>query len=247
MNTPTAVAEPPAPRLPSKQRTRWWQRPWILPLSLFTVIFLGFAVPPYATLDPELSRFPIREDLAWHYPLMVTHIFGGTIAMLAVCLQVWPWLRRHYPAMHRWSGRVYVFVGVPFVGIPGLILAPLGHTGFGTQVSTVLWALLWLGCTIAGYRMVRQRRYAEHREWMLRSFALILAIAMNRPWAVLCTMALMPQLDTTFGGDIDAMILAIAPTSAWLSWVVNLLIVEWWIQYRKGGGARRRTRSAQVA
>ncbi|WP_269082871.1 hypothetical protein [Allosalinactinospora lopnorensis] len=32
------------------------------------------------------------------------------------------------------------------------------------------------------------------------------------------------------------MIAAIAGSTSWTSWVVNLLIAEWWIQYRRPGG-----------
>ncbi|MBB4934921.1 hypothetical protein F4561_005815 [Lipingzhangella halophila] len=245
MATTTREASPPnPPGASTRTRPRWWRRPWILPLGLATVVFLSFSVPPYLTLDPELSRFPIRDDFPLHYPFMVTHIFAGSIVMLAVCLQVWPWLRQNYPAVHRWSGRTYVMIGIPLVGLPSLVLAPLSHSGLGGQVSNTLWGILWLTCTIVGYRMVRQRRYAEHREWMLRSFALIFAIAMNRLWSTAAVITLMPQLDTTFGGDQQMLIMIAGSTSSWLSWVLNLLIVEWWIQYRRRG---RRTPSRQKA
>lgn len=79
-------------------------------------------------------------------------------------------------------------------------------------------ALLWLPITIAGYRMARQRRFAEHREWMIRSFALTTSIVVNRLWLVLLLLVLWPQLDTTFGGDQTAMINTAAGASVWLSW-----------------------------
>ncbi|OOC53489.1 MULTISPECIES: DUF2306 domain-containing protein [Nocardiopsis] len=233
---PTPTADPPGPR--------WWRRPWILPLALFSLAFLGFALPPYAGLDPEAARFPIREDVPWHYPVMVTHIFGGAVLTLLVILQVWPWLRARHPAVHRWSGRTYVMFGVSFVGVPALLIAPLSHTGISGQASSVVWALLWLSCTVLGYRMARRRRYAEHREWMLRSFVLLFGIALNRPVVFLFILIAIPQLDTTFGGDTDAMAMAIAPASSFLSWVLPLLFVEWWIKYRRPRGPRPGTGAA---
>ncbi|MGH3983912.1 MAG: hypothetical protein ACRDST_14825 [Pseudonocardiaceae bacterium] len=41
-----------------------------------------------------------------------------------------------------------------------------------------------------------------------------------------------------FGGDQEAMITAAVSASVWLSWVVNLLIAEWWLQC--GRAARHR-------
>lgn len=250
--TPPSTTETPQPSASAATRPRvvWWRRPWILPLALLTVVFLGFSLPPYAGLDPDQAR-TFSEDpwrYPWHYPVLVTHIFAGAVIMLAMVLQVWPWLRRHHPKVHRWSGRVYVFVGVPFVGVASLLLSPFSSSGPGTAVSNTLFSLLWLIFTVVGYRMVRQRRYAEHRVWMLRSFALTLAIITNRFWGIACTMLLIPQLDTVFGGDEQALLLVVAPMTSWLSWVVNLLVVEWWIQHRKprrgvrsGGGTRARS------
>ncbi|PRX97823.1 DUF2306 domain-containing protein [Allonocardiopsis opalescens] len=222
---------------------------WLVPLAMVCVAFLAFTLPPYATFDPEQARFPIREDFPPHYPLMVAHIMAGAVMLLITCAQVSPWVRRHHPAVHRWSGRVYVFAGVPLMGLPGLVIAPLSHTGFSTQVSNTLWALLWLGTTVAGYRMARARRYADHREWMLRSFALLWAIVLNRPWAFVCVMVLMPQLETTFGGQEALMIQQAASASSWLSWVTVLIVVELWIQRSRGrrGPARRAAANATAA
>lgn len=239
----TAVEERRTPSEPGKARKSWWRRPWIVPLFLVVVLFLSFSLPPYFGLDPEQARIPIRKDVPWHYTMLVVHIFGGSVAVLAACLQVWPWLRKHYPTVHRWSGRAYVMVGIPFVGIPALFISPLSRSGFGGQVANTLWGILWLTCTILGYRMALKKRYAEHREWMLRSFALIFAIITNRLWGVAAGLALTPQLDTTFGGDTNMLVMVAGPMSIWLSWVTNLIIVEWWMQHTRHRTQRGRRRA----
>ena len=78
---------------------------------------------------------------------------------------------------------------------------------------------------------------------MLRSYALATSIVGNRRWAVLLIVVLLPQLDTTFGGDENAMINTAANASVWLSWVVNLLVVEWWLQRGRARRLQRRERS----
>lgn len=212
-------------------------RSWAPVLALVALIFVAFALPPYLGLDPDGARVPIREDLWWHYPLMVTHIVFGSIALLASCIQISPAIRGRWPIVHRWSGRAYVLGGIPLVGIPALVIAPLSHSGFVTQVSNVMWALLWLGTTIMGYRMVRAKRYAEHRVWMVRSFALIWGIVMNRLWIGPLVLLAMPA-----GMDDDTMLIAVGGTSSWMSWVVNLLIAEWWLTRRGSTGRSRKTR-----
>lgn len=67
----------------------------------------------------------------------------------------------------------------------------------------------------------------------------------NRMWVVIRMSALMPQLDTTYGGDVAALIAVAAPVTSWLGWVVNLLVVEWWLHRRRG--ATRPGRSGRTA
>jgi hypothetical protein len=71
-------------------RTPLVRRPWVVPLVLLTVIFIAYAVPPYLTLDPARARIQSMPPHASYYPLLVTHIFLGSVALLAACLQVWP-------------------------------------------------------------------------------------------------------------------------------------------------------------
>ncbi|CAL9383061.1 hypothetical protein SUDANB121_01107 [Nocardiopsis dassonvillei] len=236
---PPATTTAPRPR-PAPAPVRWWQRPWILPLALFSLTFLLYSVPPYLSLDPADARLPVPETPAWYFPVMLTHIFGGTLLTLLVILQVWPWLRTRYPAVHRWSGRTYVLAGIPLVGIPALLIAPFSSTGFGTQVSNTIWALLWLTFTVLGYVMARRRRFAHHREWMLRSFALIYGIAFNRVVIALLIPFVLVQVQAgTIPDDEQAIAMAVAPASSFLSWVVPLLFVEWWIKYRRPRRSRR--------
>ncbi|OLT29250.1 hypothetical protein BJF83_12495 [Nocardiopsis sp. CNR-923] len=241
MTQPTAAPTPPDSRAPRPPRP-WWRRPWIVPLALFGLVFAAYALPPYTSLDPEQARLPVRDDLAWHYPVLVTHIFAGALLTLIVPLQVWPWLRRRHPSVHRWSGRVYVLLGVPLVGVPGLLLGPLSSVGPDARISNVLWALLWLACTVLGYLAARRRDFARHRAWMLRSFVLLYGVALNRIVLVLLALLMLPWLDSGFGGDVEAMILSVAVSSSYLSWVLPLLAVEWWLGRRAPGRLRTTAR-----
>ncbi|KDN21462.1 DUF2306 domain-containing protein [Amycolatopsis rifamycinica] len=208
-------------------------KPWVLPLGLLVTAFLAFSLPPYLGLDSARSRIP--APTGWYYPVLVTHIGFATIAMVTCALQIWPWLRREHPAVHRRTGRVYVFAGAIPASIAGFVIAlaaPFGPVG---AVSNVLLATLWFGCTVQGYRLARARRFGEHRRWMARSFALCMSIISNRIWGVLWAAVLTPQLDTTFGGSELALGQAIAGITTWTGWVLPLLAAEWWL----GRGRRR--------
>ena len=227
---------PPAPAARQRRDVRWWRRPWIAPLALATLVFLAFSVPRYLSLDPRQAAAygdAPAWSLGWYYPLLVTHIFAGALVMLAVCLQVWPWLRRNHPAVHRWNGRLYAGLGLAAVGIPSVPLAVLSTSGPATAVSTVLWSLLWIACTALGWRAARRRNFAAHRAWMVRSFALIFAIATDRVWIVVYAVTVGPLVDQAGSLGEDGAVMVMAATASWFSWVVNLLIAEWWLQYRR--------------
>ncbi|WP_037078603.1 DUF2306 domain-containing protein [Pseudonocardia spinosispora] len=214
----------------TRNATYWWRRPWIAPLLVLVVLFLVVSLPRYLTLDPAQSLVPPRPGYPPHYALLVGHIFFGSVALLTCCLQVWPWLRRHFPLLHRLAGRAYFFLGVFPAAVLVLGVAPVSSSGFVSSIGNTLLAVLWLYTSVRGYRTARRRRYAEHRRWMIRSFALTTSIVANRVWLFACLAVAETQLDTTYGGNETAMIQAAAGASVWLSWVVNILVAEWWLE-----------------
>ena len=78
-------------------------------------------------------------------------------------------------------------------------------------------ATAWLGTTLVAWRAVRQRRYAAHRRWMIRSFALALSAVTLRVALLVPTLM---QLD----------FLPIYRVTSWASWIVNLLLAELWLR-----------------
>lgn len=210
-------------------------RPWVGPLAVMTVGFIAFSVPPYLGLDPAQARVVLPEDVPFYYPLLVTHIVFGSVALLAACVQVWPWLRQHHPGVHRLGGRVYVAAGALPAGVAVLVISPLGHWGANQQVANTLLALLWLATTVAGYRAARRRCFDAHRRWMIRSVALAFSIVANRLWLIACVLVFAPE-GFTAGGVMDPAATGLAEAigvSSWLSWVVNLLAAEWWLNRRR--------------
>lgn len=241
---------PPAPT----RRRRHPLRTAALPLGLLTVAFLAFALPPYLGLDPARARLPLPSpvEVPWFYPALVAHIGFGTVALLTATMQVWPWLRRRHPGVHRWSGRAYLALGVLPGGVAVLFVAPFALAGGPTgQVANSMLGILWLVTGVAGWRAARARRYAEHREWMLRSVALTFSIVANRFWSTACVLFYVPGI--LDGAEPDPAMLAQAVgVSTWLSWVVNLLVMEWWLQRgrrlhaARAGSPRAGSRSARA-
>lgn len=227
--TRAATADPDRPvRAPLPRRARLG----LALLALLAGAFIAFALPPYLTFDVTRSRIPPPPGFPAYYPLLVAHVVFASLAMATACLQVWPWLRREHPRVHRVVGRVYLFGGVLPGGTFGLIIGAVSPFGPVIRVSNVLLGVLWLTCSIAGFRMAQRRRLAAHRRWMIRSVTLTMSVISNRVWAVIVTLALLPQLPTTFAGNEALMVQSIAGLSGWLGWVIPLLVVEWWLVER---------------
>ncbi|MDX3110288.1 DUF2306 domain-containing protein [Nonomuraea angiospora] len=224
-------------------RPRWWRRPWVAPLAVVAIAFVAFSLPPYLSMNPAMSRVPAPDFFPPHFAVLSLHVIFGSIAMITCCLQIWPWFRERYPQAHRRIGRVYVFGGCLPSGVLGLTVSvTTPYFGPVTAASGVVLASLWVACTLAGWRMARQRRFVDHRRWMVRSFALTLSIITNRLWGVVFVIALSPELETTFHGDEALMASTVSALSAWLGWVLPLLFAEWWLE--RGDAAKRRARAA---
>jgi hypothetical protein len=84
--------------------------------------------------------------------------------------------------------------------------------GFGTL------ALVWLLTAALAFARARQRRFDEHRAWMMRSYSLTLAAATVR-------LAGLPILVLTRHP-------VVAITCTFWSWILNLLVAEWLIRRR---------------
>jgi hypothetical protein len=214
--------EPPRAAGPPPALRPWWRYPWMVPLALVAAGFLALKLPLYLSLDRSRSLVTLDPRYPMHYLFLVAHVTFGTIALLTVCLQVWPWLRRRHPAVHRWTGRVYVFAGVLPCALMALAIMPFSHGPVGNAVA----AVLWLATTAVGFRKGRQRRRAEHRRWMIYSFALTLQIMWGR--VMFIVLPLVPGFDITDPHTLDLTF----ESATWIGFVGNLLAAQWWLERR---------------
>ncbi len=188
-------------------------------LGVSAVLAVGVALASYRYLAELGPPPPNVAGNRFVSPWLVVHAGGASTALLIGWLQFLTGLRARRPAVHRWTGRAYV-IACLVGGLSGLMLAigttagPVGGVGFG------LLAVAWLLTTALGWRTAMERRFAEHRRWMIRSWALTLAAVTLRIYLP-ASMLLPWPMDTSY--------IAIA----WLCWVPNLLITEWWLRRRE--------------
>ncbi len=196
----------------------------LIALAVLLVAFLAVSLPPYLTLDPANSLVPISGRVALHYPMLLGHIVFGTVTLVTVCLQLWPWLRRTHRRVHRISGRVYVFGGMLPSCVLALAVVPLGSLNLLGATGATAWALVGMVTTLRGYRAARARQTREHRRWMVYSFAAAMGIVTGR--VLFLALPAIPGL--AHASDI------VHPLAGfWLGWLVNLAIARWWLNRRR--------------
>lgn len=198
----------------------WWHNVWLVPVAAAVLGFLIYTLPPYLTFDPSKQGAPLNKSVpSLDYALLVAHIWFGTIALVTVVLQVWPWLRRRVPVFHRWVGRTYVWLGA----LPCAILS-LGvnylHTGWHGDIGSYLQGSLLFITAWIGWRAARNRQWVKHRRWMLYTFGMATSIVWGLV-AALTAQYIIPHADFTY----------VIEWSRWGGWLINLFLVKWYLDW----------------
>lgn len=181
---------------------------WALAQGLFSSHYLFFSPENYSFVQQHLTYAASAGSI-------LSHIGLGIIALVTGSLQFSRRLRQRRPKLHRRLGYVY-FATVLCSGVSALIFAPEAHGGASNTAAFSLLAVLWLGSTITAVNFARRGRLVEHRQWMMRSYALTFAAA---------TLRLQLGLFIALGLTFDQAYLIVP----WTAWIVNLILVEWWL------------------
>ena len=161
-----------------------------------------------------------------HFPILLAHITGGSVALLLGPWQFSTKLRERALNLHRWLGRFYL-VEVLIGSIGGFAMAVVSSEGLPTHVGFGILAVLWFFTGLQAYRKVRLGDIEAHRQWMIRNFALTFAAVTLRIQLPL----MLALLHWPFRPSYI--------TVSWLCWVPNLLIAEWIVRRRMTSPAPR--------
>ena len=115
-------------------------------------------------------------------------------------------------------GKVYLVAG-SIGALGGLYMSFFSYAGAATGVSFFLLGTGVLTSNALAFAAIRRRDITTHREWMTRSFALLLAAVTLRIYA--------GPLEAAFGEYTGYIIVA------WVCWVPNLVVAEWAIRRQR--------------
>ena len=144
------------------------------------------------------------------------HLAGSLVALAVGPPQLNRRLRNRALGLHRWGGRVYV-MAVLVGGAGGFALAMRSDQGLITHLGFGALAVIWLFCTVQGYRAIRAGDEVVHRAWMIRSFALTFAAVMLR---------IILPLELASGVPFPTAYRIVS----WACWVPNLVVAEWLVR-----------------
>jgi uncharacterized membrane protein len=165
-----------------------------------------------AALDGIFARHPI---------LTFVHIVPGLLFMLLGPFQFSRRIRARHLRWHRLNGRIFVACGL-VIGISALVMS-FGMPAIGgvnQAAATTLFASFFLFALGKAFWHIRRREIALHREWMIRAFAIGLAVATIRPIVGIffATSRLSGLTPHEFFG-----------IAFWIGFVLQLIAAEGWI------------------
>lgn len=188
------------------------------------LVFMAVAIAGYSfsylNFNPEFGFLSIKPDalkesLFWKIAFYLHVSFGGA-ALISGALQ-FPERLRNRLKLHRLLGKAYL-AGITVGGLAGFVLSIFAEGGILAKIGFNLLAITWLFTSWMAYQKIRERDIDSHRQWMIRSYAACCAAITLRIILPLETVLLQMDFAQAY------------PIVAWLCWVPNLLLAEWYIR-----------------
>ena len=195
----------------------------LLGLAFFSFLMIRLTLP-YTAMRSDVNFLLTKQSIYHirHWRIsFYTHVFTSCVVLIAGFTQFAPRLLLRRPRVHRLMGWAYLVTVISISGPAAFIMALYANGGLPARTSFTLLAILWMSFTgYAGYYALR-RRFPLHGAFMFRSYALTLSAITLRGYTYLIHLAMLPF------SPRDIYI-----TTAWLSWVPNLILAE--ILIRRG-------------
>jgi uncharacterized membrane protein len=182
----------------------------------------GYSRPALAHGSRGAQFVALDEVFARHAVLTMIHIVPGLLFMILGPFQFSKSIRTRHLQWHRWNGRILVTCGL-IIGISALLMSFTMQSigGVNQAAATILFALFFLFALSKAVWHISRREIVRHRQWMIRAYAIGLAVATIRPiiGIFFATSPLSGLTPTQFFG-----------TAFWIGFVLHLMAAEAWIR-----------------
>ena len=205
-------------RVQVSPRKLGWQLMVAGSITIFAYAMLFYVMTPLLTpksfayqVYPGLGE--ILQDNPWG---LYIHIVPAMLALALGPFQFHQGLRDKHRSVHRAMGKTYLGC-IVIGGVGAFYLAQFSFAGIGARLGFSVQAILLLFTGYMAYSHIRRREIQNHREWMMRNYALIFAAV---------TLRIYIRTFFELGYDLPDF----HALNAWLCWVPNLIFVEWLIR-----------------
>jgi predicted membrane protein DUF2306 len=193
---------------------------WI-PVAGFSLLLI-YNTLPYFSFSKKFDFIEERSFLfesSFYNTCFYIHITAGALCIATALIQFSRYLLKKARAIHRISGRIYVFV-VLFMGAPtGLYMAFFAKGSFWERSLFMFMAAWWFTTTLNGFTTILKKNVIGHKVWMMRSYSMAMTAVTFRIYYNLLYL-------------LDWQLLENYQFSLWVSVIGNMLIAEW-IIYKK--------------
>lgn len=197
-------------------------------IKLFLYLTLGYFIIlmiqvtyPYFSFDDHTAFLRIKQSLIhnkiWKTAFYI-HVISSSVCLFAGFTQFSPNILIKKPALHRAMGIIYISVILLFSGPSGLIMSIYANGGWSSQLAFTLLSILWITFTFQGLNTAKKGDFEAHQKFIIRSYALTLSALTLRAWKLGFAITLRPH-----PMDLYRVV-------AWLGWIPNLIIAEWYIR-----------------
>ena len=159
-------------------------------LGLITIVFAGIRVaedwPAIAAgTPPDEDSFEYRY--VTHPVLAYLHILPGIVYLVGAPLQLSRRFRERHFTVHRRLGRLLVSAGI-LAGVFAIVFGTLfSFGGWPQALAAMTFGAYFVTALVLAFRAIRRGDVTHHRRWMIRAFALGLAVGTIRIWIGLFT------------------------------------------------------------
>lgn len=160
---------------------------WSVLALLVAVVLVSFAVRlavdvPHVVAGTVPDPEAFEQRYALHPAAAYVHMVPGVIYLLGAPLQLSRRFRMRHRAVHRSLGRVVLAAGVT-AGVAAIVVGVWFPYGGPLEASAAVAFGAWFtAALVLAYRAARRRDIARHRRFMIRAFAVGLAVGTARLW-----------------------------------------------------------------
>ncbi|MDI9364998.1 MAG: DUF2306 domain-containing protein [Flavobacterium sp.] len=178
----------------------------------------------YVPFSSEVAFLLIKQTevqtVKWYLPIFFVHVYSAIFVLIAGFTQFSATILKTNKSLHRNAGKLYAIVVLVFAAPSGIFMGCFANGAWHSKVSFIVLGIIWWLFTGKAMLAIWQRQFILHEKMMVRSFALALSAITLRAWKVIIVYSFGTAPMDTY------------QIIAWLGWIPNLLIAEYYLNQK---------------